>query len=454
MTAEKYDSIGKTYNTTRQADPRITKSIISGLDLGLPSTVADIGAGTGNYSMELAESGFKVIAVEPSGVMRRQGRQHKNLQWLDGMAEDLPLEDKSMDGVVCILAAHHFAGLRRHGYRPDSDTLLPGKGQYGILKPSNICTEKVADISMPTKNTEPITLAEFHKRFATEEACEQYLFKVRWPDGFVCPICGTRKYYWLKGRRLCQCAKCRRQTSVTAGTVMHRTRLPLRYWFPAMYLCATDKRGCSALSLMRILDVVYESAWLMLHKIRAAMGDRDFLYLLSGMVEVDDAYIGGESHNDPGSHEHSGRGTTKSKVAIGLSLTEKNKPAYLKMRVVDAMTAEELTGFVQDNVEPGSQVITDFLGSYATVGELGYDHECKVYDKEQPEYLKWIHVIIANAKAYIMGTYHGLDGTHLQAYLDEYCYRFNRRSKSNELFSRLLAACIDRPPLTFAELTG
>jgi len=163
---------------------------------------------------------------------------------------------------------------------------------------------------------------------------------------------------------------------------MHRARLPLRYWFLAMFLCVTDKRGYSALSLMRVLDVSYESAWLMWHKIRAAMGDRDFRYLLSGVVEVDDAYIGGESDNEPGSHKHSGRGTTKSKVAVGLSLTEKNRPGYLKMQAVEAMTTEELTGFVQDNVEPGSQVITDFLSSYATIDTLGYGHECKVYDKE------------------------------------------------------------------------
>jgi len=305
---------------------------------------------------------------------------------------------------------------------------------------------------MPTKNTEPITLTEFQERFATEEACVRHLFKIRWPNGFVCPSCGKEKCYELHSRGLYQCAHCRYQASVTAGTIMHRAKLPLRYWFLAMFLFATDKRGCSALSLKSRLHICYESAWLMLHKIRKAMGERDFRYMLSGVVEVDDAYFGGVSENQPGSHKHTGRGTTKTKTAVGLSLRE-GKPGFLKMQTVVAMTSEELSGFVLDNVEPGAKVFTDYLNSYNEVGSLGYEHECQLYDWENPEHLKWIHIIISNTKAFIAGTYHGLGSRHFQAYLDEYCFRFNRRFRPDEIFSRLIAACVDCQPFTLAELT-
>lgn len=306
----------------------------------------------------------------------------------------------------------------------------------------------------PTKSTEPIRLLDFQKRFATDEACEQHLFKVRWPNGFACPECGCSKYYRIEKRRLYQCAECRHQTSVTAGTVIHRSHLPLRNWFWAIFLCATDKRGHSATLLAEELGLSYQTAWHVLHKLRSAMAERDFRYVLAGVVELDDAYFGGGS--DEGTEplrRHSGRGTTKTKVAIGLATTDE-KPLYVKMQVLPALTAEELSGFVLDNVDPEASVLTDAFKGFLGLSDIVSKHEMKVYAKEPAEFLKWIHIVISNAKAFITGTYHGLGEKHLQAYLDEFCYRFNRRFRHDEIFSRLLAACVDGNPLTYAELTA
>ena len=145
--------------------------------------------------------------------------------------------------------------------------------------------------------SESITFEEFRTRFSTEDACRAELFRLRFPNGLVCPKCGCTEYYPVRGRNTFQCRTCRRQTSVTAGTVMHRTHLPLTAWFWAIYLCATDKRGISAVQLSRTLGICYESAWYLLHKIRRAMTQRDGKCALSGIVEMDDGYVGGATHN-------------------------------------------------------------------------------------------------------------------------------------------------------------
>ena len=140
-------------------------------------------------------------------------------------------------------------------------------------------------------HAESITFEKFRTRFSTEEICRAELFRLRFPNGFFCPKCGCTEYYPVRGRNAFQCRACRHQTSVTAGTVMHRTHLPLTVWFWAIYLCATDKRGISAVQLSRTLNICYESAWYLLHRIRCAMAQRDENYALSGIVEMDDGYV-------------------------------------------------------------------------------------------------------------------------------------------------------------------
>ena len=151
-----------------------------------------------------------------------------------------------------------------------------------------------------------ISFKEFRQRFQTEEACEAFLFEQRWPEGFVCPKCGGRGCYRLHGRREYVCKRCRRQSSVTVGTVLHRTHLPLTVWFWAIYLIARDQRGISAIQLSRELEIAYSSAWYLLHRLRNAMGERDKDYVLSGIIELDDVYFGA-----PSSNGKRGRGTDK-----------------------------------------------------------------------------------------------------------------------------------------------
>ena len=156
------------------------------------------------------------------------------------------------------------------------------------------------------KPYQEMSLRQFQRRFRTEAACRDYLFKLKWPEGFTCPVCGHRQCYALPKRHLFQCKACGRQTSLTAGTVMHKTRTPLRVWFWAIFLLAHDKRGLSALQLSKKLDVSYYVAWTMLHKIRRAMKDRDSAYDLRGLIEMDDSFFGGGSGGDK-----RGRGTKK-----------------------------------------------------------------------------------------------------------------------------------------------
>ena len=166
----------------------------------------------------------------------------------------------------------------------------------------------------PSVQLSSCLLGAQHERFATEDACRAELFRLRFAEGFICPKCGGREFYPIKGRNTYQCRCCRHQTSVTAGTVMHHTRLPLTIWFWAIWLVATDKRGISAVQLANTLGICYDSAWHLLDRIRAAMGQRDAQYLLNGIVEMDDGYVGGPCHG-----EKRGRGTEKAQVVAALS---------------------------------------------------------------------------------------------------------------------------------------
>lgn len=288
---------------------------------------------------------------------------------------------------------------------------------------------------------ESLSLIRFQKEFGTEESCAEYLMHKRWKDGFSCPKCDHGEYYFIKTRKLFECKACHYQASITAGTLMHRTKQPLTVWFWAIYLIAHDKRGKSALSLSQVLELHYLTARNMLRKIRAAMKERDSHYLLSGVVEMDDAYFGSPRKGKDG------RGTDKAKAVIALSKDAKNHPAYLRIEVIDAVTIDEINRVTCACVELGSKIVSDGHSSYKPLASKGYIHEPKVYYKEdKDEFLKMLHNVIGNAKAYIQGTYHGLGSKYLQSYFDEFCFRFNRRKNPNEIFDRLLNACVLASP--------
>jgi transposase-like protein len=219
-------------------------------------------------------------------------------------------------------------------------------------------------------------------------------------------------------------------------------------WFLAIYLSADDKRGISALALKSKIGVAYFTAWTMLQKIRHAMGEREESQYLSGIVEMDEAFFGAPSVGG-----RRGRGTDKTPILVTVSISPEEKPRMARMKVVDTVDGETVGHFLDDCVIKGSEIRTDGLPIYNGVPTMGYTHTRKNFDtKSQPKYLHWLHIIISNVKSFIGGTYHGLDKKHLQRYLDEFCYRFNRRWSEDGLFSRLLFACSIAPKITYAEL--
>ncbi len=295
-----------------------------------------------------------------------------------------------------------------------------------------------------------LTFIEFMEHFPTEEDCHRYLFNMKWPSGFVCSRCGNSQAYEIGTRKfpLYQCTRCRHQTTVTAGTVFEKTRTDLRKWFMAIFLVANDKRGVSAMYLREQLGVSYPTAWTILHKIRKAMRDRDSAYMLDGIVEIDDAFFGAPTEGGK-----RGRGTEKTKVLIALSLHRRGNPLYVKMEVVPDLTENTIVDFATRNITEGSEVNSDMYRAYTVLAKEGYPHQAKEFQpKEHPDHLGWLHTIISNAKAFFGGTFHGIDRKHLQAYLDEFCYRFNRRKFKGEIFNRLANCCLLAGPMTYAEL--
>ena len=296
---------------------------------------------------------------------------------------------------------------------------------------------------------DPISFFEFTQKFSTEEACREHLFQLRWPNGFVCPKCSHNECYSLKTRHIHECKKCHYQASVTSGTVMDRTRVPLRKWFWAIYFMSTDKRGHSALQLQKEIGVSYSTAWFMLHRIRKAMIEKDWDYKLSGIVETDEAFFGAPTHGGK-----RGRGTEKTKVIVSVSLSDDdNNPLFAKMETAKKLDADTINAFAENNVEEGSVILSDGSSSYPQLNQRGYKHIGKANSEGDKEYLKWLHTIISNAKSFIEGTFHGLDEKHMDLYLAEFCYRFNRRFWPDQIFNRLASACLRCARISYTELT-
>jgi transposase-like protein len=302
----------------------------------------------------------------------------------------------------------------------------------------------------------PMTFDEFTTKFATEEQCRDYLYSLRWANGFVCPKCKKAVEATPIGNQLYQCPNCRRQTSVIAGTIFQDTRKPLKVWFTAIWWVTTQKSGASAMGLQRVLGLKsYTTAWTWLHKIRTAMVDPK-RSKLTGKVEVDETYIGGEEHGGK-----RGRGTeNKTLVAIGVELLEgKNQLGRVRMQIVPDASANSLTSFIESNIEKGSNVITDGWSGYSPIASKGFTHT--VIDKydieDEKNLMPHVHMITSLLKRWLLGTHQGaIQEIHLQAYLDEYVFRFNRRKSANRglLFYRLLECAMQVPPTTQDELLG
>ena len=297
----------------------------------------------------------------------------------------------------------------------------------------------------------PKTLIEFERWFATEEACREYLARLRWPDGFECPRCGGGTA-WMTRRGLHHCTACGHQTSVTAGTIFQDTHKPLVLWFRAIWHVLGQKSGGSALGLQRVLGLGrYETAWSWLHKLRRAMV-RVGRERLSGVVEVDETYVGGRKSGKRG------RGAAgKSLVVIAAEDKETRMGRIRLQRVADA-SADSLTPTVQAHVEPGSIVRTDDWSGYAHVASKGYRHKIVRATGEPGEnLLPLAHRVAALLKRWLSGTHQGaVRPSHLDYYLDEFTFRFNRRTSRSrgKLFYRLLEQAVRLEPTTRAQIRG
>lgn len=286
-----------------------------------------------------------------------------------------------------------------------------------------------------------ISLLDWQKRFGTEEACLEELLRVRWPDGFICPVCGAREYSFITSRHSYQCSKCHRQTSATAGTIFHSTNLPLLKWFWAIYLCASDKGGISALRLSKQISVSWITAHRILHKLRTAMVHRDSIYRLEHLIEVDDAYIGGKN---PGKR---GRGAA-GKTSILVAVEHHGKHAgFMATESIKNISKEIIHAFLLYHLKDGQHVRTDALTALNAVDELQKHHKKITPPKEASAWLPLVHMVIGNLKTFLNGTFHGVSRKYLPEYLAEFSYRFNRRFWEDELPMRLLNASLAHVPV-------
>jgi transposase-like protein len=298
----------------------------------------------------------------------------------------------------------------------------------------------------------PRTLAEFEQRFATDKACRDYLTQLRWPDGFRCPNCGGSKAWPVRG--LMQCATCGRQTSVTAGTIFQDTRSPLTTWFRAMWWVTSQKTGASALGLKQVLGLrSYQTAWAWLHKLRRAMV-RPGRERLNGAVEVDETYWGA----DAGVRGRMVR--NKLLIVVAVEQVGRHGLGRVRMRRVPDASADSLQAFVEEAIEPGSAVTTDGWLGYDRLQARGYKHRI-IFLKERKEsaadLLPRVHRVVSLLKRWLLGTHQGaVTVDHLEYYLDEFTFRFNRRKSRHrgKLFFRLVQQSVAVEPVPYKRLIG
>jgi len=301
----------------------------------------------------------------------------------------------------------------------------------------------------------PSSLGQFQAWFRSDADCLDYLEWLRWPEGFLCPECGH--HAWRLGDGRFMCSSCCGRTSVTAGTIFDRTRTPLTVWFTACWLFATAKDGISALSLKRVVEIgSYQTAWAMLHRLRSVLV-RPGRERLSGTVEVDETYIGGEEPELSG-------GRAKGKKVLTAIAVEVKKPrgfGRCRMAPVSDASGASLEAFVTDNVEPVTTVVTDGWMGYHGLAKLGYKHErrsqraARAAGEDPNQLLPGPHRVASLAKRWLLGTHQGaVDNAHLIHYLNEFVFRFNRRQSRSRgmLFYRVLELAVMHKPVRYQDL--
>lgn len=294
----------------------------------------------------------------------------------------------------------------------------------------------------------PRTLTEFEARFSTEDACRRYLYQLRWPEGFVCARCMGGKA-WMTERDLVVCATCGYHASVTAGTIFEHTHKPLMLWFRAIWWLTSLKTGASALGLQRVLGLgSYKTAWTWLHKWRRAMvrPGRD---RLSGRVEVDETYLGAKEKG------LRGRKTEKKALIVVAAQEDGRRIGRIRMRRIQDASARSLDPFIEESIEPGTVVHTDGWEGYAGLEKKGYPHEVTILatrKESASELLPRVHHVVGLLKTWLAGTLHGaVSHEHLDYYLDEFTFRFNRRTSRSrgKLFYRMVQQAVQVDPVPY-----
>ena len=293
-----------------------------------------------------------------------------------------------------------------------------------------------------------LSLPEFQRLYGTEEQCEAALEQARWPDGFHCPRCNGQEHGLVYGRRLkrYQCRTCSHQATLTAGTIMQATKLPLTTWFLAFYLIGQAKTGISSLELSRHLGVKYDTAWLLHNKILRAMTDREEAYLLRGKIQIDDSYLGGEL---PGGKP--GRGSeNKIPIVAAVSLNEAGHPIHARITAVSGFSSGAIADWAKRHLMPGSQVLSDGLACFRAVTTANCHHKAVVTGGKHPNNLpqfRWINTLLGNLKTSFNGTFHSFNfEKYARRYLGGFCFRFNRRFSMVAMTDRIAnAVCCCKP---------
>lgn len=295
-----------------------------------------------------------------------------------------------------------------------------------------------------------MNILEFASQFPNEESCREHFKLTREKQGIVCKKCKGEKHYWLRAKWQWQCSVCEFRTGLRSGTMMESSKLPVRKWFLAMAFMSFSKKGISACELQRQLSHSrYESIWRMMHKIREAMGKRDDLYNLEGMVEFDEGFF--ETATRKGTKLKRGKGSQKqANVAVMAESTpledletgkQERHFRYLKMKALQTQKASSVNETIEENLDELSIVFSDKSQSYVDIADFVEAHYTEKSDaKSASTTLQWVHIHISNAKREFLGKYHKISGKHLQLYLNEFCYKVNRRYFGKHLFNRVLIA--------------
>lgn len=299
---------------------------------------------------------------------------------------------------------------------------------------------------------------EFLDWFGSEEACLSYLERLRWPQGFVCPCCAVVEQPYRSSRSRLMCRGCRRQSTVTAGTIFDKTRTALRVWLAAAWYLTNQKQGVSALGLQRVLGLgSYQTAWTMLHRFRHAMGLPDH-QRLKGLVEVDETYLAITDRDVPASAARRKSRTSKVLIAVAVEMLQPKGFGRIRSRRIANDSDECVVPFVQASVEPGATVKTDDSAAYRSLSKLGYEHQRTVMlGSEVAAHVSMagVHRVASLIERWVLGTHHGsVQPEHLDAYLDEFVFRFNGRTSTSRgmLFYRLLQQAVITEPVTYEDV--